>query len=106
MSGASFNGRLYQRMVHAITSYKNKEISLRQLIRNLEGLHLLLEDPEEKWRVNFYDLWPLLEEVYAVAIDSDNGVLDHDDELVIAGTLEKLTAAIHEEINSSLSGPA
>jgi hypothetical protein len=98
MSSDSLNNRLYTRMQQAIRSFRIKEISLQQLIGNLEGLHNLLENPDANWVRQFYEVWPLLEEVYAVALDSANGILDSDDGAIVDQSLEKMMVLLDEII--------
>ena len=98
MSSDSLNNRLYTRMQQAIRSFRIKEISLWQLIGNLEGLHNLLENPDANWVRQFYEVWPLLEEVYAVALDSANGILDSDDGAIVDQSLEKMMVLLDEMI--------
>lgn len=98
MSSDSLNNRLYTRMQQAIRSFRIKEISLQQLIGNLEGLHNLLENPDANWVRQFYEVWPLLEEVYAVALDSANGILDSDDGAIVDQSLEKMMVLLDEMI--------
>ena len=85
-------------MQQAIRSFRIKEISLQQLIGNLEGLHNLLENPDANWVRQFYEVWPLLEEVYAVALDSANGILDSDDGAIVDQSLEKMMVLLDEMI--------
>jgi hypothetical protein len=100
MSEDTLNVRLYKRMLEAIDDYKNKNLGLRQLISNLEGLHNLLEHPHENWTNDFYRGWMPLEEVYAVALDRKKSELDEHSQSTIKGALEKLEELIKSELAS------
>lgn len=98
MSEEPYNVRLYRRMLQAITDYQSKSLALRQLISNLEGLHGLLENPDENWSHSFYKSWIPLEEVYAVALDRAQSELDEQSLSIIRLSLDKLREVIESEL--------
>jgi hypothetical protein len=86
-------------MLQIIVDYRGGNIGLPQLISDLDGLCKLLEDIGERFNNGFYQDWISLEEVYAVALDGSNGLIDENSQSIINRSLEKLENLINKELN-------
>ena len=58
--------------------------SLGRLVAELESLGAIMEGVDDRWRASFNREWSAIEEVYAVALDREQDVLDEDDQAIIA----------------------
>ena len=65
-----FDQRQYALMEDHLRRYEEGGTNLGSLIAGLEALFQCLEAAEEGWKNEFRRKWGILEEVYAVALDS------------------------------------
>ncbi|MFA5250396.1 MAG: hypothetical protein WC371_03180 [Parachlamydiales bacterium] len=79
--------------------YKNEQITLFELIKNLDTLINNLEQIKEEQKNNLRGYCGVLEEVYAVKLQDDTSIEltpDIQDKKIIAETLKKMEKIINE----------
>jgi hypothetical protein len=84
-------------MFNSIKLYKNKQITLFELIQDLDALFNALEQVKEEQKNDLIGYCGTLEEVYAIKLQDDiqtELILDIQDKKIIAETLEKIEKII------------
>jgi hypothetical protein len=79
--------RQLRKMDERLQMYQDGRISLRVLIADLEFLLGAFEEIDETVRLDLREVWTVLEEVYAVALD---GKVDREGDVLVRGAVSDL----------------
>lgn len=99
-----YNNRQFDLMLYFIEAYKNKKISLREVVDKLESLINALENLKESDRDDFFTFWGTLEDTYSVMLyhSKTEKDLSAEEHLLIDKGLKKVSAKIKELKNADI----
>ncbi|MBV9470592.1 MAG: hypothetical protein JOZ57_15240 [Abitibacteriaceae bacterium] len=81
--------RQYQRMADCLNRFRKGDLSLGNLIGDLEALLDVLGTSDENWKTAVKDQWRIMEINYAVALDR-NSKLSPEDETQVQDAVEHI----------------
>jgi hypothetical protein len=87
-----FHERQLIRLVERLDLFKEGVISLSVLVSDADFLLRALEDVDKRFFEDLRKEWAVLEEVWAVAVDSNGGVVDRQGELLVQSAVAALRA--------------
>lgn len=83
-----------QQLGAALASTPEDIPTLGRLIATLEQQWELVEGLDETWERAYWDHWPALEEVYAVALDRGKATLDQVDNRILVESIQHLRSVV------------
>jgi len=90
----NYNQRQYERMLMRIDLYRSGQISLPNLIADIEGLISALESVPQEWRNTLLGHWAPLEDAYANALYENRNALNEEERRRISEALNDLERII------------
>lgn len=90
---SEYDKRQLKLMLEMIDFFEKDSLSLSEIINNLSALVDVLESIDEDWKDKYRQWWWDLEQVYAVALDSDLP-LDENDKKIISNALSKIRSMV------------
>lgn len=93
---SEYNIRQINLIKERIIWYKNKKITIDQLVNDLESLLNCLENINEDWKNSFLLVWGELEDIYAFALYENKKQLDDKDIKAINESLVKIDSLLKE----------
>lgn len=85
-------------MEEYLQQFEQGELALHHLIKSLEGLLDVLQNPDLTWKDNFRSEWWTLEEIYAVACDRKEPNLSPESETLINEAVENMKSLLKSAI--------
>jgi hypothetical protein len=84
----------YQLMEAYLVKFESGKSGLHELIENLYGVINGLQATEQEWKDAFQSEWWNLEQVYAVAVDREQKVLDTESQNLVYETIKNMKSLL------------
>lgn len=84
MKISEYDRRQLSLMKERLSSFMSNNLSLKDLIDDLEGLLNCLESMSTEWKEAFHEHWFMLEQVYAVALFRNESINSDDPDILEA----------------------
>jgi hypothetical protein len=91
----------YLQIVKYLQQFDNNELTFDRLISELETVLETFPNSDEKWKEKFRSEWWTLEQVYAVACDRGETILNPESQNLVHKTLDNMKNLLKEVIQAS-----